>query len=207
MSAELADPLPDGLLTADATKAEFRVIARGESRRGIRLERIFWQTVKKLAEREKVTIGRLIEAIAGQDAGATNLASAIRVSCMSWVTARNAYLESLTNVGTVNSILAAVPTPAFALGANKKIIAFNPAFQNLVRRLLPSSDSGDQRADLKLALDVNVLDLVARLNTNGNTPVLTGFAIGVGDRRFRGQLNAVKAPSSDVDIVLAFVVS
>ena len=66
---------------------------------------------------------------------------------------------------------------------------------------------GESRPDLKLALDVNVADLMARLNGNGNTPVLTGFAIGVGDRRFRGQLNAIKAPSSDFDVVLAFVVA
>ena len=113
---------------------------------------------------------------------------------------RTAQLEALTSVAVINSILTAVPSPAFALGANKKILAFNTAFQTLVRRQFPVLAEAEQRGDLKLALDINVADLMARLDQNGNTAVLTGFAIGIGDRRFRGQLNAVKAPSIDVEI-------
>ena len=41
-------PAAEGAALAidDAAKPEFRVVARGKSRRGIRLERIFWQTAK-----------------------------------------------------------------------------------------------------------------------------------------------------------------
>ena len=191
----------------DAAKPEFRVVARGKSRRGIRLERIFWQTAKSIAQRSQTTIGGLVEDISNQSLNSTNLASSIRVHCLSWMVKRAAHLEALTSTAVINSILMAVPTPAFALGANKKILAFNVAFQNLVRRQFPVTMEAEQRGDLKLALDVNVADLMARLEANGNTAVLTGFAIGIGDRRFRGQLNAVKAPSSDVDIVLGFVVT
>ena len=182
------------------------MVARGKSRRGIRLERIFWQTAKSIAQRSHITIGSLVDEISSQQTSSSNLASAIRVACLSWMVKRTAQLEALTSVAVINSILTAVPSPAFALGANKKILAFNTAFQTLVRRQFPVLAEAEQRGDLKLALDVNVADLMARLDQNGNTAVLTGFAIGIGDRRFRGQLNAVKAPSIDVEIVLAFVV-
>jgi predicted DNA-binding ribbon-helix-helix protein len=202
-SVAVAGPASAG---EDAAKPEFRVVARGKSRRGIRLERIFWQTAKSIAQRSHITIGSLVDEISSQQASSNNLASAIRVACLSWMVKRTAQLEALTSVAVINSILTAVPSPAFALGANKKILAFNTAFQTLVRRQFPVLAEAEQRGDLKLALDINVAELMARLDQNGNTAVLTGFAIGIGDRRFRGQLNAVKAPSIDVEIVLAFVV-
>lgn len=202
-SAAVARPPSAG---EDAAKPEFRVVARGKSRRGIRLERIFWQTAKSIAQRSHITIGSLVDEISSQQASSNNLASAIRVACLSWMVKRTAQLEALTSIAVINSILTAVPSPAFALGANKKILAFNTAFQTLVRRQFPVLAEAEQRGDLKLALDINVAELMARLDQNGNTAVLTGFAIGIGDRRFRGQLNAVKAPSIDVEIVLAFVV-
>jgi hypothetical protein len=120
---------------------------------------------------------------------------------------RNQKLEAVTSVAAITTLLNAVPSPAFALGANKKILAFNAAFQMLVRRQFPSVTASDQRADLKLALDMNVADLLIRLDQNGNSAVSTGFVIGVDDRRFRGQLNAVRAPATDVEMILAFVVS
>ena len=207
MSADGAAIASPRSASEDAAKPEFRVVARGKSRRGIRLERIFWQTAKSIAQRSHITIGSLVDEISSQQASTNNLASAIRVACLSWMVKRTAQLEALTSVAVINSILTAVPSPAFALGANKKILAFNTAFQTLVRRQFPVLAEAEQRGDLKLALDINVAELMARLDQNGNTAVLTGFAIGIGDRRFRGQLNAVKAPSIDVEIVLAFVVT
>jgi predicted DNA-binding ribbon-helix-helix protein len=201
---ELVAPRP---AAEEAGKPEFRVVARGKMRRGIRLERIFWQTAKSMAQRSHVTIGSLVDEISSQQVNQNNLASAIRVACLSWMVKRTTQLEALTSIAVINSILTAVPSPAFALGANKKIVTFNAAFQTLVRRQFPVLADAEQRGDLKLSLDINVAELMARLDQNGNTAVLTGFAIGVGDRRFRGQLNAVKAPSSEVEIVLAFVVA
>jgi predicted DNA-binding ribbon-helix-helix protein len=199
--------LADALVSEEAARPEFRVVARGKTRRGIRLERIFWQTAKSIAQRSHVTVGSLVDDISSRQNGHKNLASAIRVACLSWMVQRTAQLEALTSVAVINSILSAVPSPAFALGANKKILAFNAAFQMLVRRQFPILADAEQRNELKLALDINIADLMARLDQNGNTAILTGFAIGVGERRFRGQLNAVKAPSSDVEIVLGFVVT
>ncbi|TIY01674.1 MAG: hypothetical protein E5V22_20640, partial [Mesorhizobium sp.] len=59
---------------------EFRVVARGGMRRGIRLERAFWISLKRMAESRKCTIGMLIDEIAGTQAQNGNLTSAIRVA-------------------------------------------------------------------------------------------------------------------------------
>ncbi|RVC39982.1 hypothetical protein EN779_37405, partial [Mesorhizobium sp. M4B.F.Ca.ET.088.02.2.1] len=67
-------------LTAEDFGPEFRVVARGGVRRGIRLERAFWVTLKQMAESRKCTIGMLVDEIAHAEQG--NLTSAIRVACM-----------------------------------------------------------------------------------------------------------------------------
>ncbi|TIV37390.1 MAG: hypothetical protein E5V96_25785, partial [Mesorhizobium sp.] len=114
-------------------------------------------------------------------------------------------LRKLASIRTINAILVACPSPAFALSSSKKILAFNTPFQQLVRRQLPSAPGEDGRQDLKLALDLNVTDIFARLDANGETPVTSGFVIGAGERRYRGQLSAVRAPVAEPELLMAFV--
>ena len=77
----------------DPFSPEFRVVARGNVRRGIRLERIFWTTLKRMAENRKITMGALIEEIAQQHGESGNLTSAIRVTCLRWLDEQNASLR------------------------------------------------------------------------------------------------------------------
>ena len=118
---------------------------------------------------------------------------------------QNAELRRLASLRTVNAILVACPSPAFALSSSRKILAFNPSFQQLVRRQLPAGQGEEARSDLRLALDLNVADIFSRLEANGDLPVVTGFVLGAGDRRYRAQLNVVRAPVSEPELLLAFV--
>nr|WP_292177823.1 ribbon-helix-helix domain-containing protein [Mesorhizobium sp.] len=181
-------------------------MARGGIRRGIRLERAFWLSLKQMAERRKCTIGMLIDEIAESQAQTgNNLTSAIRVACMRGLGDENLTLRRLASINTISAILLACPSPAFALASSKKILTFNAPFQQLVKRQLPIAPNDDARHDLKLALDLNVADIFARLDANGEAPVATGFVIGAGERRYRGQLNAVRAPVLEPELLMAFV--
>ncbi|PBB83628.1 ribbon-helix-helix domain-containing protein [Mesorhizobium sp. WSM3876] len=191
-------------LAAEDFGPEFRVVARGGVRRGIRLERAFWVSLKQMAESRKCTIGMLVEEIA-ENHPEGNLTSAIRVACMRGLIEESMELRKLASIRTINAILVACPSPAFALSSSKKILAFNTPFQQLVKRQLPSAPGEDGRQDLKLALDLNVTDIFARLDANGETPVTTGFVIGAGERRYRGQLSAVRAPVAEPELLMAFV--
>lgn len=192
-------------LTPDDLTPEFRVVARGGVRRGIRLEHGFWTALKGMAERRRCTIGMLVEEIARHADEAGNLTSAIRVACLRSMGEENLLLRKLASIKTINAIISACPAPAFALETSKKILTFNSAFQQLVRRQLPASPGDDGRPDLKLALDLSVSDIFARLAATGDAPVLTGFIIGAGDRRYRGQLNVVRAPVAEPELLMAFV--
>ncbi|MEI9412497.1 ribbon-helix-helix domain-containing protein [Mesorhizobium sp. Cs1299R1N1] len=180
-------------------------MARGGTRRGIRLERAFWLSLKQMAESRKCTIGMLVDEIAESHAENGNLTSAIRVACIRALGHENLNLRRLASIRTVNAILLACPSPAFALASTKKIVTFNAPFQQLVKRQLPTAFDGDTRQDLKLALDLNVADIFARLDTNGDVAVASGFVIGAGERRYRGQLNVVRAPVLDLELLMAFV--
>ncbi|TIX93956.1 MAG: hypothetical protein E5V22_36640, partial [Mesorhizobium sp.] len=74
---------------------------------------------------------------------------------------QNVTLSKLASIRTINAILVACPSPAFALTSSKKILTFNVPFQQLVKRQLPSGPNDDARHDLKLALDLNVADIFA----------------------------------------------
>ncbi|TPL73991.1 ribbon-helix-helix domain-containing protein [Mesorhizobium sp. B2-3-13] len=192
-------------LPTEDFELEFRVVARGGTRRGIRLERAFWLSLKQMAESRKCTIGMLVDEIAESHAENGNLTSAIRVACIRALGHENLNLRRLASIRTVNAILLACPSPAFALASTKKIVTFNAPFQQLVKRQLPTAFDGDTRQDLKLALDLNVADIFARLDTNGDVAVASGFVIGAGERRYRGQLNVVRAPVLDLELLMAFV--
>ncbi|MEO5759609.1 MAG: ribbon-helix-helix domain-containing protein [Mesorhizobium sp.] len=211
MSDSATSTLPLGRLhlplASEDFGLEFRVVTRGGIRRGIRLERVFWISLKQMAEGRKCTIGMLIDEIAESQMDKKNLTSAIRVACIRALANENLTLRRLASIKTINAILVACPSPAFALASSKKILTFNAPFQQLVRRQLPVGPNDDARQDLRLALDLNVIDIFARLDANGETPVVSGFVIGAGDRRYRGQLNAVRAPVLEPELLMAFVFS
>jgi predicted DNA-binding ribbon-helix-helix protein len=198
---------PELPLSIDDLEPEFRVVVRNGNRRGIRLERFFWAALKRFAESRNITLGKVVEEIAQVAPETGNLTSAIRVACARWLADENAELRKLASLRSVNAVLTACASPAFAMSSSRKILTFNPAFQQLVRRHLTTQQSDDGRRDIKLALDLEVADIVARLAVDGDRPVVTGFVVGAEDRRYRGQINIVRAPASESEVLLAFVLS
>ena len=202
---------PDGLginvFSADDLTTDFRVVVRQGTRRGIRLERLFWATLKQLAEDKHLTLGEMVEEIERSNNETGNLTSAIRVACLRWMADQSTALGKLASLRTINAILGACPAPGFALSSTKKILTFNPAFQNLVRRHLPVGFGEEARRDLRLSLDLNVADIFARLDANYGVPIASGFVIGTAERRYRGQLNIVRAPIKTPELLLSFVVN
>jgi predicted DNA-binding ribbon-helix-helix protein len=184
----------------------FRAVGKTGSRRALRLERVFWKTLRAMAKANHTSIAFLVEELAsGEAALATNLSSAIRAACADWLSDEAESLSRIASLATVNSILAACPSPAFALSASKAILSFNAPFQQFVRRQLPFSPTAENKNELRLALDMSVKDVFDRLEGTHDKPVSSGFAIGAGERRFRGQLNLVRAPVRQPPVLLAFV--
>lgn len=205
MSAEA--PLPtDAQASADGDSAlEFRAVANSGKRRGIRLERVFWRALEAIARERRIRLGALVEDIAAGASDAANLSSALRVACMRAYASRVEELDQLWSPRTIEAILAASPAAAFTLAANRRIVSFNTGFSTLVRRQFAGMDGDSSKLDLRLSLDVAVEELLARLDANGNAPVVTGFLLTMDARRHRGQVNVMRVPSKDSGLLMAFV--
>jgi predicted DNA-binding ribbon-helix-helix protein len=193
-------------LPAEDLRPQFRAVARGKIRYGIKLERAFWNCLKRLALSRNVSIGMVVDELAGDQGSSGNLTSAIRVACLSWLTEQNTQLMTLASQKSTNAIITACPSPAFALSSARRIVTFNQPFQLLLRRQLPSASGDDARQELRLALDLNVVEIFDRLKADSDLPVVTGFVLGMGQRRYRGQLNAVRAPVKDAELLIAYIV-
>jgi predicted DNA-binding ribbon-helix-helix protein len=184
----------------------FRVVGKAGSRRALRLERVFWDTLRDMARADHSSVAALVEEqAAGEVAKATNLSSAIRVACASRLRDEVESLSKIASLGTVNAMLAACPSPAFALSATKAILSFNQPFQQFVRRQLPFSPTAENKNELRLALDMSLKEVFERLDVTHDRPVSSGFALGAGERRYRGQVNLVRAPVRQPPVLLAFV--
>lgn len=204
MSAEFDGPEPWTAAAADDSALEFRAVTSAGKRRGIKLERVFWDALRSIAKEKGLTIGGFVDQVSAAT-GAKNLTSAIRVACMNTYVERNEAMYALGAPETVEAVLAATPTPAFTLASNRRIVSFNAGFQALVRRQFAGIGADSGKMDLRLSLDVAVDELLARLVENRNSPVSTGFVLFMGERRHRGQVNVIRVPARAADLLMAFV--
>lgn len=197
---------PIVLPTAEDSATRFVAVRSGEFRRGLRLEEIYWRALKDVATASGLSIGglvRRVEETSGEDEG--NATSRLRVLCLGWFMDKLAKVQALTHRGMATSLIQACPTPAFALGIDRQIIAYNPHFLNLIQARLSVAGSGAMARNLRLALDVQIADLIAALQKNNNLPVGTGFVIGVDTQRFRGRMNAVLVPTADNPVIACYI--
>ena len=183
----------------------FRAVGTPRGRRGIRLEAIYWEALRRLADTGDRSVGEEVELTAGGTPDQTNLASRLRVRVVRWLFERVRRLEALTGADTANAIVQASPSPAFALTADKRIAFYNPAFLHLIQSRFVEVKPDVMRRGLRLSLDTS-LDQVIDSLTAGGAPVTTsGFVLGVEGQRIRGALNLMMAPVHAQPMVIAFV--
>lgn len=195
----------DAPATSDDAMPVFRAVAALGARRGIRLETIFWKTISAMAAANGRTLGQEV----GESLTAVpkdgNLASTLRVQAARWLVGRVSELERITAVENVFAIVHASPTPAFVLSTDKKIVQYNQAFLNFIRANLPASELKDVARATRLSLDTQLEQIIELLTNNPKSPVATGFALGIADRRVRGQLRLALAPVASSTLVIAYI--
>jgi predicted DNA-binding ribbon-helix-helix protein len=191
---------------AEDAATRFVAVRSGEFRRGLRLEEIYWRALKDVSAAAGLSVGAFVREVEkASDGGQGNATSRLRVLCLSWFMEKMSRIQAVAHRGMANSLVQACPAPAFALGIDRQIVAYNPHFLNLIQSRLTIAHTGAVTRNLRLALDIQIGDLVAMLQKNGNMPVSTGFVIGVDDQRFRGRMNAVLTPSVDQQVIVCYV--
>lgn len=186
----------------------FRAVNTPRQRRGIRLESIYWDGLRLLADDRGRSIGEMVEETVDAAAdNATNLASLLRVGVVRWLLERTRRLETLTHLDNTNAIIQASPSPAFVLTADKRILLYNRAFLNLIQSRFLNVRADIMQKGLRLSLDTQLDGVVDGLERGDAPMIATGFAIGLDDRRVRGTLNLVLAPVHRQSMVIAFIVN
>ena len=183
----------------------FRGVEDGGVRRGIRLEAIYWQVLREIADARQKKIGALVGALLADAPEPVNTTAFLRVYCLRWSLDMLASERAITDPSGVGNLVRASPGPAFALGLDKRLIAYNQSFLNYIQARFSYAEAEPVNRDLRLALDVQLSTLVATLKANGNRPLEAGFTVGLGGRRLRGLLNALLAPASGQSIMLCYV--
>jgi hypothetical protein len=68
-----------------------------------------------------------------------------------------------------------------------------------------TAEASELLRGLRLTLDTPLEQVIERLRADPTAAVVSGYAIGLADRRMRGQLRLTLAPTSDRTIVVAFI--
>jgi predicted DNA-binding ribbon-helix-helix protein len=199
----------DLLQLAEVARVEpfFRAVNAEGKRHGLRLERDFWTILEMIAHEENVAIGDIVSAIELSGSNTRNLASALRVFAADWLDGHLRGLRERMSPSAVNGLVNACPSPAFALSATRQLRFHNPALLRFIRMNMPSEELDQVERQLRLQIDMNMEDLLRQLREQERSFVTLGFAIGLSERRVRGRLNAVLAPSWAEDMIIGYVVA
>ena len=200
----------DGLIASLAPSAGspvFRALTVEGRRRALRLEADYWDAVEAIAREEKTSLGDLLAAIDRSALHTNNLASAVRQFVLLWTRDRLATARNLASVRGIESLVAACPSPAFALSSKRQLRAHNPAFLRYLRRNIQMENTGAIGGDLRLQLDMGMDELFREFAKRRSSFVTVGFAIGISQRRVRGRMHAIQAPCWDDEMIIGYIVT
>jgi predicted DNA-binding ribbon-helix-helix protein len=200
----LADALPG--IAVDELEPRFRAVTGGGERRGIRLERIYWDGLNRMSEFSGISTGDIIHHTATQMSETGNLTSLLRVLSFKWALRRLDAVEDAASLTNLHAVLQASPSPTVILTADRKIKLFNDAFLTMLRRRLPLIEDVQQLArNLRFSIDTQVEEVLAVLSANRGKTFNTGFKIGLGSQSLTGQINLALAPTTEVPMLIGYI--
>ncbi len=202
--AAASDASPQGDAIAEPF---FRALNVNGKRKGFRLERSYWIALEKLSAEAGLTLGRYIGQIADRHPDSKNLSSILRVIVVNSLAES---LEGLRKKASTESILQAInacPSPAFVLSGTRQLRGYNAAFLRYVRANFVFDEDHPVTSSLRLQIDISTADLVQRLKETSEGFLTIGFVIGMDNRRVRGRINVILAPSWNEELIVGYVVS
>ncbi|AJD40463.1 aryl-sulfate sulfotransferase [Rhizobium sp. SEMIA 4085] len=203
-AAPTEEPLP--VIGAEEIEPRFRaVVGRGGERRGIRLERIYWDGLGRMSSAGKMTTSDLVHYTASQMPESGNLASLLRVLSLKWALRRLDAVEDVASMANLNAVIQASPSPTILLTQDKKIHLFNDPFLSMLRQRLPLGDTAQLTRSLRFSIDTQIEQAITTLNLNRGKTLNTGFSIGVGTQSMRGQVNLALAPTHEKSMLIGYI--
>lgn len=200
-AANVAIALPQSLFTVP----EFRAVTVGGKRKGLRLEKVYWDALQHLAGKRNVKRSELIaDVLSDPQLAGLNAASALRCFLMSQLQSENESLSRQLGEINVVSLLQTAPVPAFAIGRDRRLISVNPEFAQVVRVVSGNMSANHPPDASQLTLETPVSQLFAELNS-GASSVRCNYLLSVEDRRRRGQAKIVRVPTYATSVLVGYL--
>jgi predicted DNA-binding ribbon-helix-helix protein len=193
-------------IDGDELEPRFRAVTGGGERRGIRLERIYWDGLNRMSEAGGISTGDLVYRTATQMPESGNLTSLLRVLSFKWALRRLDAVEDVASLANLNALLQASPSPTVLLTQERKIRLFNDAFLTMLRHRLPLIDDVQQMArNLRFSIDTQIEEVLSLLSSNRGKTLNTGFKIGLGVQSLSGQINLALAPVHEAPMLIGYI--
>jgi len=186
---------------------EFRVINTGNRRRGVRLERLFWQVLADISQARGIRRSQLVGEILDEAGpGADNTASVLRVYATRELELQRRKLAARGEPGFVVNLLQAAPVPAFAINRQKRLQQVNPEFVHLLR-VVSGNMSQKVSADVvHMSLDIPLDQIFAQL-TEAAPTLQCGYTLTIDNKQRRGRTKVVSVPPAPSNILVGYIIS
>ena len=185
----------------------FRAVNVNGKRKGFRLEKSYWTALERLSAEDGIAVGEFIGRIADRYPDSRNLSSVLRVFVTDKLGRKLDALRAKASAEAVLKGINACPSPVFVLSGTRQLRGYNGAFLRYVRANFVFEDDHPVSNSLRLQIDMSTADLIKRLKEANEGFVTIGFVIGMENRRVRGQINAMLAPSWKEDLIVGYVIS
>lgn len=189
---------------SEAVTPMFRAIGVGPQRRGIRLEKIFWDVLDGLAERRGVKRSALIWGLL-EDSD-DNAASRLR--CYALMSVEQERRDILDRTGTQRSIrlMQQAPVPAFAINRQKRLQQANGEFMQYLRVASGSVSTTLSQESVHLSLDTAIDQLFLKLAEPPHA-AFCGYSLEIGGKRRQGRVKVVPVPAEPLDVLVGYIIS
>lgn len=165
---------------------QFKVLRRGEERRGFRLEPVFWDLLQTLAGDRGKKLRDLIYEIVDAHPDSTNYSSKLRTIAAEALAAKLQAVEKANARTSSLVVFLSSPAPGIILGEGREIVSYNKAMVDFVQAPRGGRIRGEI-ASAKLSLDVPVNQIIAILVEGSGKMMECGFRLVLGDEALTGR--------------------
>ncbi len=185
-----AEPGEDG---ASPDRLRFRILKRGDWRRAIKLEEIFWKSLEEMAAQEGLKLTDYVRSVLDALPDHANQTAELRAHVARRLHDRLAETQERLAGSGASGMLQAAPVPGFVTGPGLGLIAYNGEFLRLIRRAAAREEhQGVPQARLNLDAPLShIVDLLARSRPR---PLECGFTLTVDHRAMRGRVRVCLMP-------------
>ena len=200
-----ADP-KEQEISDDELELQFRAIRVADKRRGIRLERLYWDLLKDIADRLGQPRSQMIASILEDDAS-TGVVTArlLRAYTAKTIESERKALTERDQEAFYIELLQRAPVPAFAINRSKKLSGVNHEFVQLLQVLAGDLQVLAHPDVVQLKLDKPIDALLEELKDI--EAVTCNYSVEINDRRRRGRAKIIGIPPEISNTIVGYVVS